>query len=149
MKYLLTLLACCCVIAGFAQEKSTKDTVLIIAVDSAKAGQKKVTVKVQKERKDTVKVVKPSSKFYVKLTFSRIDLGLSKNIDNGSFTLSPENAFLESETWKSSNFGFDLFEMAYRFNSYFKVYLAAGFDWHHMRLKQNITISKPGKSSIA
>ena len=30
--------------------------------------------------------------------------------------------------------------MAYRFNSYFKVYLAAGFDWHHMRLKQNITI---------
>jgi hypothetical protein len=88
----------------------------------------------------STKVIKPSSKFFVKMTFSRVDLGLSRNLDNGSFTLSPQNAFLESETWKSSNFGFDLFEMAYRFDSYFKIYLSAGFDWNHMRLKQNITI---------
>lgn len=140
MKFLLTLFVCCFFIAGFAQEKSKADTVLIITVDSTKKAHKKVSVRIDKQTDTTKKVIKPSSKFFAKMTFSRIDLGLSKNIDNGSFTLSPENAFLESETWKSTNFGFDLFEMAYRFNSYFKIYLSAGFDWNHMRLKQNITI---------
>ncbi|HXH99087.1 MAG TPA: outer membrane beta-barrel protein [Sphingobacteriaceae bacterium] len=143
MKYIIAILLCCCITAGYSQEKTKKDTVLIITVDSAKNERtKKVSIKINTttNETDSVKPVKPSSKFFTKFTFSRFDLGLSKFMDNGSFTLSPQNDFLESETWKSSNVGFDLFEMAYRFNNYFKIYLSAGFDWNHMRLKKNITI---------
>jgi hypothetical protein len=141
MKYLFTILLCGVLTGSFAQETSKKDTVLVVTVDSAKrANSKKVRISIIKSAGDSTRIVRPSSKFFVKFTFSRFDLGLSKYFDNGSFTLSPQNNFLESETWKTSNVGFDLFEMAYRFNSYFKLYLSAGFDWNHMRLKNNITI---------
>lgn len=143
MKYIIVIM----LLAGlfttsYAQEKSKKDTVLIITTDSAGHRRtKEVNIKINTKKKaDSVKIVKSSSMFFVKFTFSRFDLGLSKYLDNGSFTLSPQNDFLESKTWKSSNVGFDLLEMAYRFNSYVKIYLSAGFDWNHMRLKRNVTI---------
>lgn len=74
------------------------------------------------------------------LTLSRFDLGFSKLVDNGSFTLSDPNNFLEYNGWKTSTVGFDLLQFGYRFNSSFKIYLSAGFDWTHIRLKKNITI---------
>jgi len=74
------------------------------------------------------------------LTFSRFDLGLATLVDNGSFTLSPQNQFLNYRSWKTSNVGFDVIQMGVRFSDAFKVYLSGGFDWTLIRLRQNITI---------
>lgn len=76
------------------------------------------------------------------LTFSRFDLGLATLIDNGSFTLSPKNQFLDYRAWKTSNVGFDVLQFGYRFNSSFKIYLSGGFDWTLIRLRKDITIQK-------
>jgi len=76
------------------------------------------------------------------LTFSRFDLGLTTLIDNGSFTLQPQNQFLRYRSWKSSNVGFDLIQAGYRFSSSFKIYASAGFDWTLLRLRENVTITE-------
>lgn len=91
---------------------------------------------------DTVKpkVITPSSKFNFGITFSRFDLGFSRLVDNGSFTLSPKNQFLDYKGGKTAYVGFDVLQLGYRFNPYFKIYLAGGFDWTLIRLRQNITI---------
>lgn len=78
------------------------------------------------------------SPFFASLTFSNFDLGLTKLLDDGDLSLSPENKFLDYRTWKTINVGFDALHMGYRFTDQFKVSLAAGFDWTHIRLKQDI-----------
>ena len=110
--------------------------------DSTKKRIKGTSVTVKFGGRDTVQkdTIKPSSKFSIQLTLSRLDLGLAKFTDNGSFTLSPQNQYLETDTWKTSNVGFEFFQMGYRFNSNFKIYLGTGIDWTHMRLKKDITI---------
>ncbi len=79
-------------------------------------------------------------KAFIGITFSRFDLGLATLIDNGSFTLSPQNNFLRYRSWKTSNVGFDVFQMGVRFNPNFRIYLSGGFDWTLIRLRDNITI---------
>jgi len=74
------------------------------------------------------------------ITFSRFDLGLTTLIDNGSFTLSPKNDFLSYRQSKTSNVGFDVFQMGMKVSPNFKFYLSAGFDWTLIRLRNNITI---------
>lgn len=74
------------------------------------------------------------------VTFARFDFGLTTLVDNGSFTLSPQNEFLRYRSWKTSNVGFDVIQVGYRFNSSFKIYLSGGFDWTLIRLRENITI---------
>ena len=121
----------------YAQDTLKTDTTKVV-IETKK---QKTTVSVmggKLEKRDSTR--NASSKFSFQLTFARIDLGLATFLDNGSFTLSPENAFLENRQWKTSNFGFEVLQTGYRFNSYFKIYLAAGIDWNHIRLKQNITI---------
>ncbi len=76
------------------------------------------------------------------VTFTRFDIGFSKLIDNGQFDLSPTNEFLDYRVGKTSNVSFDVVQFGYRFNSSFKVYIAGGFDWTHIRLKKDITIEK-------
>jgi len=76
------------------------------------------------------------------ITLSRIDLGFSRLIDNGSFKLSAPNDFLDYKDAKSSTFSFDLVDFGYRFNPNFKIIVAAGFDWTMFRLKRNITIQE-------
>ena len=76
------------------------------------------------------------------ITFSRFDLGLAKMIDNGSGTLSDENDFLSYKPWKSVNVGFDVLQIGYKFTNQFRVTLAAGFDWTHFRLKNDVIIEK-------
>lgn len=76
------------------------------------------------------------------ITFTRVDLGFSRLIDNGSFNLSPANEFLDYRGGKTSTFSFDVLQFGYRFNSNFKVYLAGGFDWTLIRLRDNVTIQK-------
>ena len=89
-------------------------------------------------KKDSVARIYP--KFSIGLTFSRFDIGLATLIDNGSFTLSPQNQFLRYRSWKSSNVGFDLVQFGVRFSDAFKIYLSGGFDWTLIRLRDNITI---------
>jgi opacity protein-like surface antigen len=126
----------------FGQE-TKKDTVLIITADTLKNDKKNITIKIGTSGEDTVEAnKKPSSGFSFQFVAARFDIGLSTYLDRGSFTLSPANSYLERETWKSSNFGFEFFQMGYRFNSYFKIYAGAGLDWNHIRLKQNITFQK-------
>ena len=76
------------------------------------------------------------------VTFTRVDLGFSRLIDNGSFNLSPTNEFLDYKGGKTSTFSFDVLQFGYRFNSNVKVYVAGGFDWTLIRLRDNVTIQK-------
>ena len=76
------------------------------------------------------------------ITFTRVDWGFSRLIDNGSFNLSPNNDFLDYKGGKTSTFSFDILQFGYRFNSNFKVYVAGGFDWTLIRLRKDITIAK-------
>jgi hypothetical protein len=82
------------------------------------------------------------ARFVGGITFTRVDFGFSKLIDNGSFSLSPTNDFLDYKPGKTSHFSFDVLQMGYRFNSNFKIYVAGGFDWTLIRLKDNITMVK-------
>ena len=120
----------------FGASAQVADTTTVIKKE------KRVKAKWSISTKDTVKLdtIKPASKFSIQLTLSRLDLGLAKYTDNGSFTLSPGNQFLETVAWKSNNIAFEFFQMGYRFNHNFKVYVGTGIDWTHMRLKKNITI---------
>lgn len=84
----------------------------------------------------------PKSKFVGGITFTRVDLGFSRLIDNGDFNLSPTNDFLDYKGGKTSTFSFDVLQFGYRFSSNFKIYVAGGFDWTLIRLRDNITIQK-------
>lgn len=72
------------------------------------------------------------------ITFTRIDWGFSRLIDDGSFTLSPDNQFLDYS--RASNFGFDVAQIGLRFTDMFKMYLSTGFEWNYLRLKSNIIL---------
>jgi hypothetical protein len=100
-----------------------------------------------KHKKDTTVHNYPKGSFG--LTFSRFDLGLATLIDNGSFTLSPQNQFLNYRSWKTSNVGFDVIQMGVRFSDGFKVYLSGGFDWTLIRLRENVTILPDQPTLIA
>jgi hypothetical protein len=76
------------------------------------------------------------------ITFTRVDLGFARLIDNGSFNLSPDNDFLSYKGIKTSTISFDVLQLGYRFNPNFKAYLAGGFDWTLIRLRRDITIQQ-------
>ena len=100
----------------------------------------KYSSKQDSARRDSIKRRSSRNGFTGGITFTRIDLGFSKLIDNGSFSLSPTNDFLDYKPGKTSTFSFDVLQYGYRFSQNFKVYLAGGFDWTLIRLKKNITI---------
>jgi hypothetical protein len=77
---------------------------------------------------------------FIGLTLSRFDLGLATLVDHGSFTLQSQNQFLSYRQWKTSNVGFDVFQMGIKFSPNFKLFASAGFDWTLIRLHDNITI---------
>ncbi|MBM3401268.1 MAG: hypothetical protein FJY21_02950 [Bacteroidetes bacterium] len=125
---------------GFAQQ--TKDTLLTVIRDTLDKKKSKLSIKFMDYKDDEEDTKEKGSKFNLQFIAARFDVGLSTYTDKGSYTLSSANSFLERETWKSSNFGFEFFQMGYRFNNHFKIYAAAGLDWNYMRLKQNITFQK-------
>lgn len=95
------------------------------------------------QAKDTANsIANPKGCFVGGITFSRLDIGFTRLIDNGSFSLSPVNDFLAYKEFKSSTISFDVLDYGYRFNPNFKVYLAAGLDWTLVRLKRDITIKR-------
>jgi len=99
-------------------------------------------VKFTRDGKDSSATAAKSGRFVGGITFTRVDLGFSRLIDNGDFNLSPNNEFLDYKGGKTSTFSFDILQFGYRFNSNFKVYVAGGFDWTLIRLRKNITIAK-------
>ncbi|GAA4515065.1 DUF4369 domain-containing protein [Sphingobacterium thermophilum] len=74
------------------------------------------------------------------ITFTRLDWGLSRLLDDGKFSLSDDNQFMKYK--KASNFGFDLAQFGLRVSDNFKTYISAGFEWNYLRLKQNILLKQ-------
>lgn len=101
-----------------------------------------VGITMGEKRDSTGKIDESKGRFIGGITFTRFDLGFSKLIDNGSFSLSPANQFLDYKASKTSHVSFDIIQFGYRFNPNFKVYVAGGFDWTLIRLKKDITIQK-------
>jgi len=89
---------------------------------------------------DTTSYRSKAPGFSFGLTFTRFDIGLTTLNDNGSFKLSPTNQFLNYRSWRSSNIGFDILQLGYRFNSSFRIYTSGGFDWTNLRLRESVTI---------
>ena len=145
-RIIFTTLIVLVTITAFAQ-KSKTDSVRIfdrkkrefIKVTRAEYDRRGDSLVKRMEKKGNLNV----GKFKFGPTFSRIDLGLTTLIDNGSFTLQPKNDFLSYRSWKSSNVGFDLVQLEYTSaNRRFSVYLSGGFDWTLIRLRKDITIQK-------
>lgn len=131
-----------------AQQDSTRKTDTIATTKKAKykisiGGGSLVTK--MKDSTDNGK----KGRFLGGITFTRVDLGFSRLIDNGNFNLSPNNQFLDYKGGKTSTFSFDIVQYGYRFNSNFKVYLAGGFDWTLIRLRNNVTIQKNQPTLVA
>jgi hypothetical protein len=127
-----------CIANVFAQEADSTNT-------NSKKKRISVSIDIDGDKDDSKKDSLKASKslgFSFKLTVSRLDLGFVKLRDNGSFSLSPANSFLDYNAWKSNNIGFDVLEFGYRINSHFKIYLSGGFDWSHLRLENDITIQR-------
>src|SRR5690606_1557677 len=68
------------------------------------------------------------------------DIGLSMYHTGSTFGAPAGYDYLETDTWKTSNVGFDVLQLGVRFSPNVKIMLAAGLDWNHMRLKQDVTI---------
>ncbi|UKT64369.1 outer membrane beta-barrel protein [Pedobacter mucosus] len=130
---------------AFAQQDSTvKDTVI--------KKKSKYMVRIGGgnliSKMDSTKNAK-KGRFVGGITFTRVDLGFSRLIDNGDFNLSPNNEFLDYKGGKTSTFSFDVLQFGYRVNSNFKVYVAGGFDWTLIRLRDNVTIQKNQPTLVA
>jgi hypothetical protein len=87
-------------------------------------------------------VAKPKKSVSIGFDFTRFDLGFSRYLDQGSFTLSPANANLDFMPAKTSNVGFDFFQFKYKPSDKFRFYIGAGLDWNHIRLNNNVTFQK-------
>jgi hypothetical protein len=129
-----------------AQDTLVVDSV-VIKTDLLKIG-KIITIKKGNSgnavtlKLDNTTVPKPKKSVTIGLDFTRFDLGFSRYLDQGSFTLSPANANLDFLPSKTINVGFDFFEFKYKASDKFRVYIAAGLDWNHIRLNKNITFQK-------
>lgn len=145
-RLLITAMFCGVFFTAFSQSKT--DSITTRTTDTVKTKKKTYKLIFGGDVKTQIghDTVKPrfvkKSKFNFGITFSRFDLGFARLIDNGSFTLSPKNQFLDYKGGKTAYVGFDVLQMGYRFNSYFKIYLSGGFDWTLIRLQQNITIQE-------
>jgi hypothetical protein len=158
-RLLLTTIIAAAAIMGFAQTITTPTPTNTVTKHDSTIIKTDTTVTVRKKRAITFSFGDRKAKvdsarkaragapgFNFGITFSRFDIGLATLIDNGSFTLSPQNQFLSYRQWKTSNVGFDLVQFGYRFDNHFKMYISGGFDWTLIRLRENVTIQKGGPS---
>ncbi|RZK49180.1 MAG: PorT family protein [Pedobacter sp.] len=126
--------------------------VSLLSFSAVKAQDAYVNDKPVKEESSTIRIRFSSNndtassefkpKFVGGISFTRFDLGFTKLVDNGSYDLSATNNFLKYQGGKSSHLSFDVVDFGYRFSQNFKVYVAGGFDWTLIRLKNNITMDK-------
>ena len=147
-RIIFTALTCAAATGLFAQNnpadsvKVTRDTIKTKKgkTISIGYGDDATEINLNKDKKAVKHVDHTYPKFSLGITVARLDLGLATLVDNGSFTLAPQNQFLRYRSWKTSNAGFDVLQMGVRFSNAFKIYLSAGFDWTNIRLRDNITI---------
>lgn len=109
-------------------EKSVRDTVDTDTIDL--------------RRKKKTPAPKPKSHPIFGITFSRVDLGLVRLVDNGSFSLSGDNEVFRNRPGKTVNFGFDVLQAGYRFNDNFRIFLSGGFDWTYIRLREDVVFQQ-------
>lgn len=143
--YLLTIALCLGQLLNAQTMDSIKtDTIIVKRGKTTRvvieAGPVKVSVGNSDSTKKTKKVVKYPNVTYG-LTFEHFDIGLSQYHTGSDFGAPAGYDYLETDTWKTSNVGFDLLQVGLRFSPNVKIMLAAGLDWNHMRLKQNVTIA--------
>lgn len=140
-RILLTALLITGMIGVLSSAANAQDTTAVKS-DTVKNRKYKMSVSFG-DKEDKVKNKEAAKgRFMGGITFTRLDLGFSRLIDNGSFSLSPQNNFLDYKAIKTSTVSFDVLYFGYRFNPNFKVYIAGGFDWTMIRLKRNITIQQ-------
>lgn len=139
-------------IVAFMAQFVNAQTVDSVETDSIKITKNKTTrvvieagpVKVSVGDNDSTKKAKKAVKYpnlTFGLTFEHFDIGLSRYHTGSDFGTPTGYDYLETDTWKTSNVGFDLLQLGLRFSPNIKVMLAAGLDWNHMRLKQDVTIA--------
>jgi len=155
-RLIFTALMAAAAIGAHAQTKTTVTTTTTMSADGKDSTITTTTTKSHTKisigHPDSDSTHRAKSKkpgFSMSLTFTRFDLGLTTLLDNGSFKLSPKNDFLNYRSWKTSNVGFDVFQAGYRFDPTFKIYVAGGFDWELIRLRNDITILRdPDQSAL-
>jgi len=144
MKRLLITAMICAAASGVFAQNTTDSTRNLAAVNNNKIktgfGNDGFEFDVYKKDDTVTRHDNTYPKGFMGITFSRFDLGYAVLMDNGSFNLSPKNQFLDYNQWKTSNVGFDVFQMGVKLNKNFKMYLSGGFDWTLIRLRNNITI---------
>lgn len=126
----------------FAQAQESDTVVITKRTKRVVVNSDGVNVTIDTKSSDTV-YKSPSSRYpklTFGLTFEHFDIGLSKYHTGSDFGTPVGYEYLETDTWKTSNVGFDFLQTAIRFTPNFKIMLAAGLDWNHMRLKQDVTI---------
>lgn len=146
------LIALAIFVAGYTQAQTEQDSTVTIKKNSKtsiKIGDGEVKITVGDADSTKKKIVKPVKypKLSFGLTFEHFDIGLSKYHTGSDFSVPMGYEYLESNPWKTLNIGFDLIQMGIRFNPNVKVMLAAGLDWNHIRLKDNVTI-QPEKPTL-
>lgn len=117
--------------AVHAQSDSTHNNTTSIMVDDDKS------IRIIKNNQEDEKKF---PRVFGGITFTRIDWGFSRIMDDGALSLSEENQFLKYK--KASNFGFDVAQFGIRSSDNFKTYISAGFEWNYLRLKQNILLEE-------
>lgn len=141
---ILTLIICFAITTLFAQNTPADTAKKQMADTTVKVKKRKLTVSFGKSdddaKADTSYTASKEPGFSAGLTFTRFDIGLTTLNDNGSFKLSPVNNFLRYRSWRSSNIGFDVLQVSYRFSSSFRIYTSGGFDWINLRLRESGTV---------
>ena len=148
MKRLITTAILCGILESIYAQNEKTDTLTKIKADTTIVKRHGFKIRIGSgtdnaiihSKKGARKVERGEPGFTFGLTFTNLHLGFATLLDNGSFTLSPQNEFLDYRQIKTSNVGFDLVKFGYRFNNRFKVTLDGGFDWTLIRLKKNIDI---------
>nr|WP_294898255.1 outer membrane beta-barrel protein [uncultured Pedobacter sp.] len=150
MKKIYLIAIAVCMSQLLKAQTQTTDSVVVTKESGShvliEAGNVKVSVGKSDSTKTSKKTVKYPSLTYG-LTFEHFDIGLSMYHTGSTFGAPAGYEYLETDTWKTSNVGFDLVQVGLRFSTNVKVMLAAGLDWNHMRLKQNVTI-QPEKPTL-
>ncbi|AMR31650.1 hypothetical protein A0256_09555 [Mucilaginibacter sp. PAMC 26640] len=148
---IFTLIICFAAASVFAQtnpadtaKKPMADSATTVVDTIKKVKKRKLNISFGKNdddaKPDTSYTSSKAPGFSFGLTFTRFDIGLTTLNDNGSFKLSPANNFLRYRSWRSSNIGFDVLQIGYRFSSSFRIYTSGGFDWINLRLRERGTV---------
>lgn len=139
-KIILTLIATS--IFGFVNAQTEEADSIKVKKNSVEIGSEGVKIHIGTDSTEKVKTVKtekfPNVSFG--FNFEHFDFGLSKYHIGGDFSTPAGYEFLEYNNWKTHTVGFDALQFGVRFNPYFKIMLAAGIDWNHIRLEQNVNI---------